>query len=201
VTSGAALTEQMLTGPPSSLLNIRFESRRYTFGAAVEFALTDHIAVQFNPLYKRLGYTQMFGPMPLPALPAGVLAGTGTLISTRSRSTAWEFPVVAKYYLGNRNSGWRTFVGTGYAWETGWQRSDVEQSLVDLVTGATLGMFPPSTSEARSLTGVGIIFNGGAVLRKGRLGMAPELRYTRWGNSALTGRDKNHVDFLLTLRF
>ena len=74
-------------------------------------------------------------------------------------------------------------------------------TLIDPATGAAVLTFPPITAEERPRTGAGVIFNGGVVYKIGGLNIAPEFRYTRWNKNRLSTRDRNHVDFLLTLRF
>ena len=172
-----------------------YESPRYTLGPAVEFAINDHIAVEFNPLYKRFGYSLY------EALSVPIVGPLVTVVSTtsRNRTNAWEFPILGKYYFGGRDRSWRGFVGTGYAWETEWRTVDATVIVTSPIPGAS--MQKSKTGEVRSSNWAGIIFNGGAVFQKGRLGIAPEVRYTHWGGGGTVVRDENQCEFLVTLRF
>ena len=52
----------ILAGPSSdvaaSTFNLHFENRRYTVGPLIEIGLPKNFAVEFSPLYKRLGFSE-----------------------------------------------------------------------------------------------------------------------------------------------
>src|SRR5690349_18200579 len=64
----------------------RQESKRYTVGPTVELGLPLRLGVEFDALYKRLGYSD-----------------TAEIFGTRSytsfRASSWEFPLILKYHL------------------------------------------------------------------------------------------------------
>jgi hypothetical protein len=97
------------------------ESRRYTVGPAIEAGFGEHLAVEFNALYKRLGHRSSL----LSGNPPYGLWLTGNVIPAErwyfdtpaTRIHSWEFPILGKYYFGSRGSRDRFFVQTGYAFQ------------------------------------------------------------------------------------
>src|SRR5438445_12790750 len=64
----------------------RQESKRYTVGPMVELGLPLRFGLEFDALYKRLGYSE-----------------TAEIFGTRSytsfRAASWEFPLILRYHL------------------------------------------------------------------------------------------------------
>lgn len=185
--------------PPSGISltsATNYESRRYTVGAAIEFEIDRHFAVQFNPLYQRLGTTRT-STILTPALPVS------SFLNVRTRANAWEFPVLGKYYFGDRNRTLRAFAGVGPSGETSWQHGVTNATLLDPLLGTPVSLGPVTvSSNTRTAVRPGIVFSGGVLLQKGRVGITPELRYTRWGgtNTAPDARDPNQTEILVTIR-
>jgi hypothetical protein len=178
-------------------------SRRYTVGPSVEFAVTDHFSVQFNPLYRRFRSDLPFHITTSPTLfqtSTGITStGTQTIgYGYRTSTNAWELPLIAKYYFGRPDSSWRFFAGTGYSFALGWQRTKGTQSF-QTSQDPSVSIVPIDFSY-RTPTQVGAVFSEGVSWQKGRWALAPELRYTRWGNSG-GPRHRNQFDLLVTLRF
>jgi outer membrane protein W len=201
VTGGVQLTEpsaetisstNAINGAPITSTT-SFESRRYTVGPALEFAISHHISIEFNPLYKHLGSTL-----------TSAFMSTGTVFSvSRLRADAWEFPILGKYYFGSRDRNWRPFTGIGPSWQTGWSHVNTSSVFLDPITGAPHPANIMFSTDVRTLAKAGIVFDGGLLLRKDRVGIAPELRYTRWstGSSAPNPRDRNQIEILVTVHF
>lgn len=164
----------------------RAEDRWYTAGPSIEFRLPRGFAVEFNPLYKRTGYTSI---------------GTdlfGSLYLDRIRADTWDFPVLGKYYFGP------LFASGGYTARRSAAASDAYRVLrrfdgeiatvinerVDLGTG----------------TEQGFALGGGARFKVfGALKLSAEYRYSRWvtadlttpRNSAPYGPTKNQHEILI----
>jgi hypothetical protein len=204
VTGGVQLTEPSAeAGTSTNAINgsrltsaTNFESRRYTVGPALEFAISHHVSIEFNPLYKRLGSTQTS---------TFVSTGLPTLFTvSRVRANAWEFPVLGKYYFGSRDRSWRAFAGIGPSWQTSWLHGNASSVASDFIL---TGPSPPRplmvVTDVRTSARAGIVFDGGLLLQEGRVGIAPELRYTRWStaSSAPNSRDRNQIEILVTVRF
>jgi Outer membrane protein beta-barrel domain len=175
-------------------------TRRFTVGPNLEFALTDHVSLQFNPLYRRYRSDQPFVISPLltgDPLDSTKLVSYNSGYGARTATNAWEFPFIAKYYFGRPGASWRFFAGTGYSFALGWRHE----------SGTILSQYPPApptvtpfNTSYRLPTQSGGVFSGGVAWKKGRMVIAPELRYTRWIDGG-SQRPQNQFDLLLNLRF
>ena len=169
----------------------REESKRYTFGPLLEISFTEHITVAVNPLYKRTGWS--FPPY------SGVTPEVEFRFDgTRSRSHSLELPVIGKYSFGAANRRWRPFLGSGFAFQAAWQRTETRGSLRNLETNMVQSL--DLGSELRTPTDVGAVASAGISLRRGRFAFVPEIRYKRWGSSS-SARSRHQADFLFSIRF
>ena len=176
--------------PVSPLVTSSTGQQRYTVGPNVEFAFTNHISVQFNPLYKLFSssYSYSSALATIPSTP---------FISYSARSNTWEFPLIGKYYFRRPEASWRFFAGTGYSFETAWTtQRGFETTIVTPQSTVTV----PIDSSYRSPTVTGTVFSEGASWNRGRWALAPELRYTRWSTGS-GPRSRNQFDLLLNVRF
>jgi hypothetical protein len=173
------------------------ESRRYTVGPAIEARFGDHWAVEFNALYKRLGYRtsiSLFASSILGLPLAAVLTST-------ARFHSWEFPILGKYYFGSRASRDRFFVQTGYAFQRSWAADHYWAfNLVDKADRFSRTDGTLRDSLGTSTTTVGAVFGGGFARKAGPLIVTPSFRYTRWGGR-YDGGNRNQAEFLLGLWF
>ncbi len=170
----------------------------YTLGPSVEFAVTRHISLQFNPLYRRLeSNVLLFNTTPLADLRQIGVVTFSALRAEEWRTNAWEFPILGKYYVTAPARQWRPFLGAGYSIETGWRN----RKITDLTQTVADGSLKLSRSEINDRTRAtnGAVTSAGVLWHKGRLGISPEVRYTYRGPR--TERVRNQVDFLLQLRF
>jgi hypothetical protein len=182
----------------------RDESRPYTVGPAIEARFGDHMAVEFNALYKRLGSAYFIGA-PAAAQGTGAIAVVSDVppfeqlyAATRGRVHSWEFPVLGKYYFGSRSQRSRFFVQTGYCFQRGWVSSSAVWIHRITQTGAILTQ--NLNYDFVSSTSVGAVFGGGFTRKVGPLTFAPTFRYTRWGVRS-DGANRNQAEFLLALSF
>ena len=166
------------------------ESKRYIVGPSIEFRLPANFAVEASALYQRTGYSASF-------LPVYILGESGmpTGYSTRQRGNSWQFPVLGKYYFGSRRP-WQPFLGTGYAVRTTWTHSDTQYTTVNAGASTTQAY----AYDSRSPLDVGVVFAAGLRLRAGKVKIAPEMRFTRWGAADFQTR-KNSATFLLGFSF
>lgn len=162
------------------------ESRPYLIGPSVEARFTDHFAVEFDALYRRLGTTTPFTALSGSSLPYSSFLD-------RSRGNSWEFPLLGKYYLTGRDNKFQPFLSTGWAFRKVWINSDTTFFNND-------GTQDVTSSSRTSDTGVGAVFGGGVRVGYNRFSFTPEFRYTRWGgmNYPVT---RDQVDFLVGIRF
>jgi hypothetical protein len=170
VKGGARLTGDLL----SSGERIS-ESKRYTLGPTVEFRLPFRLGLEIDGLYKRVG-TREFNTDIL-----------GDQFRSRDRSNSWEFPILVKYRIILGKIA-RPYVSGGYA----------IRAISGSGTAENICCFSPSPSVpstvARTVTTYstnydvshGVVVGGGVELKAGPLSVSPEVRYTRWNNSALS---------------
>jgi hypothetical protein len=90
--------------PCCSIQNYKDESRPYTIGPSIEFRLPAGFAVEIDALYRRVGLRDS-GLSVFPSYDA---------FTGRWRGSAWEFPLLAKYYFRTRER-WQPFLGAGMA--------------------------------------------------------------------------------------
>ncbi|MEX2261872.1 MAG: porin family protein [Bryobacteraceae bacterium] len=159
------------------------ESRRYTFGPAIEFRLPDNFSVEANLLYSRIGSTSNF---------------LDTYVS-RTRSHSVELPLLGKYTFMPESRTWRPFVSSGFAFRKIWS-----------VTAGTYPNFDPAgnvignaafRSGSRSGLHVGAVFGGGVRLKTKLFDIVPEFRYVRWGAGTGTVTNANQAGFLVGIHF
>ena len=174
------------------------EARRYTAGLLLELRLPASFAFEANALYKRTGYR------------ASQSDGGITSIG-RVRANSWEFPLLVKYYLPVAPAA-RPFVHGGYVI----RRLSGIQGHVHIF-GTTPGGFSIDATLPMSASIVvrenpthGIAAGAGLRLGAGRLHLAPEVRYTRWGGRPFDEQgprgfflqsSQNQVELLVGLSF
>jgi len=172
---------------------------RFTLGPSIEFAATRHISVQFNPLYKRLDSDSIifFGTTPFVTVGQLGITTNTVLLTSHTRTNAWEFPILGKYYFPAPERPFRPFVAAGYSIATGWQNirgTQLHQTVADgSLQVSTINVDFRTRAEHGAVVGAGVLWH------KGRFGVSPELRYTYWGHS--DERTRNQLDFLLNFRF
>ena len=166
------------------------ESRPYIVGPSIEIRLPAGFAIEADALYRRVGNSS-FGSF---------LSGANlfSAFSSRQRGNSWEFPLLGKYYFRPRALGWQPFLGSGFALRTtvGFH-SDTTRTVV-----AASGT-PTTTSfhhDFRPPLDVGAVVSAGVRFHAGRLALAPEFRYTRWGGVE-NPLNRNEAGALLGISF
>lgn len=169
-------------------------AKRYTVGPFVEIGLPLGLAVEFDALYKRFGYS----------LDAGQ---AGFTLSERTHANSWEFPLLLKKKF--RSDPARPYVSGGPTFS---HLSGLRQvgQLFDPFLGRTTLIDTDRPSELERRTNAGFAVAAGVDLRAPFLRVSPELRYTRWGFETFqdgTSRggifhfNKNQFEFLVGLSF
>jgi hypothetical protein len=196
VLGGGRLTDDVLSFPSpeangvSAEAAFRLESRFYDVGPTIEIGLTHGFAVEFDALYHRQGFSYTFGH--------------DTFYSTnRERDNSWEFPLFLKCKL--RFSPLNPFVEAGVAPRTISGKVATASQLA-LSTPGPFPPFGPSLPLSYSPT-VGFVSGGGLQFNLGHLGLAPQVRYTRWATAPVGGlyyslgstysSNQNQVDVLV----
>lgn len=192
----------ILTNPSTSGRND--ESRRYIVGPSFEVKLPGNFAVEVDALYSRIGNSFTFS-RPLGTnliVNSGSATLDGGIVTTaiRNRGNSWEFPVLGKYYFGRRTSDWRPFVSTGYSFRKIWITSNATYAYSNIDQYPNVTPITASKNSSVSDTGVGAVFGGGLSYRAGRVSIAPEFRYIRWGVQSFPTR-RNQAQIMLGIRF
>jgi hypothetical protein len=197
VIGGARLTDDVSLFPApevnvaSADAAFRLESRFYDVGPMIEIGLTHGFAVEFDALYHRQGFFSTF-------------AHDTEIYISRERDNSWELPLLLRYNL--RFPVLHPFVEAGVAPRTISGRvASIGQSDLSTPVGPP-PPFGPSVPVSYSPT-VGFVAGGGIQFNLGHLGLAPQVRYTRWGTAPVGGlyyslgstysSNQNQVDVLV----
>ena len=152
------------------------ESQRYTLGPMVELRLPLHLGIEFDALYRRLGYTSTFGSCCASSI-------------TRERSNSWEFPIIAKYRFPGRRI-LHPYVGVGYAPRTVHGSAVTSGSYLSGVTSNPPASIYTYYFNQRADTHYpvthGLVVSGGLDLGPSHFRISPELRYVHWNQPFLT---------------
>ena len=170
------------------------ESRPYIVGPSIEVRLPASFAIEADALYRRIGSSYGFSGNILGNFGPGTML---TSFTSRQRGNSWEFPFLGKYYFRQEVKGGRVFLGTGWAFRTVDFRSVVAQSGVDPSGRSFTQTFK---NLDRADLQVGAVVTAGLRFHVGRFALAPEARYTRWGN-ATGSTSKNEASLLLGISF
>lgn len=174
-------------------------TRRYTFGASVEWRLTNAFGFEVDVLYHRMGYV---------GLVSFVDSADGSFRNSAIdvKGSSWDFPLMAKYRFGR---GVQPYVaGGGVLRYVGPVRGRGEQTTGSLVTStsSTSPLDTTAPSELRKRHYPGLTAAAGVEFGAGRLRVLPEFRYTRWtanisGPGGLLRFAPNQAEFLVGLLF
>ena len=169
------------------------ESKRYTVGPMVTAGLPVGFRLEFDALYRRVGFRSANSDIYF-----------GGSYTERDRGNSWEFPIVVRRAL------WRgIYAGIGYAPRVinGSKHFDsfFVTSINPLITTHSESNLPGSWDTTH-----GVVGTVGIAKRVGPLRIAPEIRYTRWNSPALNEygshgfsiqSTQNQVDLLVGIGF
>jgi hypothetical protein len=165
--------------------NYEDESRRYIVGGSVEVRLPARFAIEADALYQRIGDSTTFFSF----------NGDGSEVYfNHVRGNSWQFPLYVKYYFRPHTAAWQPFIGTGYAFRTVSFHEDTSAFGANLLPNGTFHF------DFRSSLGVGASIVAGLRFHYGPVAIAPQVRYTRWGDSN-DGLNRNEATLLLGLSF
>ncbi len=161
--------------PESNIISgvppFRPESRLYVVGPAIEIGLPHHFGVELDALYHRQGVFYTF------------LNGVYTYTTSGERDNIWEFPVLLKYKL--RAHAMNPFVEVGVAPRT------MSGRITEINQDDFSSLGPPSSTTRRTSYGpdAGLASGGGIRFHLAHLTIAPQVRYTRWFDTPVSGAD------------
>ncbi len=187
--AGVPLTQYFETGQVAvrgGVLAHSAATRRYTFGPSLEWRLTRGFGLEFDALYKRIVYVQSENTSV-----SGVMLDSSFEVVGHS----FDVPILAKYRWNGRvapfAAGGFAFRHMGLGRARGVQTVQTAQSTTTTIieTDESLPVFVPGATAA-----------AGVEFSLGRMRLLPELRYTRWRNSRISGALRvapNQIEFLL----
>jgi hypothetical protein len=186
IKGGVPLTD-FLNAAGNGVFNYTAPTQRYIIGGVAEVRLPLGLGVEFDALYRRLGYT-----------------GSGNLVDvfTASATTAnnWEFPLLLKYRF--HFPVVRPYLDAGVAWDTlaGLKQTITGVSQLDLSSTS-------SPSELKKNTTMGFVVGGGVDIHAIFLHISPEIRFTRWNSAQISDAagllhsNLNQAEFLVGFTF
>jgi hypothetical protein len=161
-------------------------TRRYTVGPMLKLSLPHGLGLEFDALYKRIGFDD-------------TLKSIGVQFAyTRAKANSWEFPILGTYRFLRRLPV-NPYVAAGPSFRTAQLAS---------VTGyGTFGGQPLPNFKAtdngifENRSNRGVVVGVGAALHAGPLRLSPEVRYTRWAEDTQPDpylhSNQNQVEVLL----
>jgi hypothetical protein len=172
VKGGVPITEAFETG---SFFTINFgegaasAARRYTIGPMIGLRLPRGFSVEFDALYKRLGFDDL------------TKSGGLLFIHTRTTANSWDFPILAKFRF-LRLPVLSPYVGAGVSFRhiSGVSSITEQESLTFPLIPVTRSTATTSTT-LNNRSGHGGVVGLGAEMRVPFVRISPEIRYTRWG--------------------
>ncbi len=164
VKGGLPLTD-FLSATSSGNLGYFTTTNRYIVGPVFELHLPFGFGVEFDALYRHFNYTNFSN-------------GVDVLVNSATTSSAWEFPLLAKYRFSGKLV--RPYVAAGVAWDT---LSGLGQTITQAVipTQVTSTSKTSSPAELQHSTVSGFVAGVGIEIHLLVLHISPEIRYTRWG--------------------
>ncbi len=161
-------------------------TKRYLVGPTIQFNLPARFSIEFDALYRRLGY-QYEQPFP-------------NTVYAKTVANSWEFPMLVKWAI--LPGPVRPFIDGGASIR---HISGLRQ--FRSVANAA-GVEINNATEFNKRNDIGFVFGGGVEFKVGVLRISPELRYTRWGSenfrdpiNSLLRTNRNQGDFMIGLTF
>ncbi|MBI4478986.1 MAG: PorT family protein [Acidobacteria bacterium] len=176
-------------------------TRRYTVGLSAEWLFKNGIGLEFDGLYKRIGYV---GRTTFRRIP---FDGVTTTTTFDVKGNSWDFPVLVKYRFRRFRRLYVT--GGGVIRYIVSVRARGQTTVEDLIARTTVSLPFDSTDpfDLRKRVYPGVTVGGGYEFTRGRLRVLPEFRYTRWTanisapNLGQVRLNPNQAEFLLGILF
>ena len=181
IKAGVPLND-FLNAAGNGTFNYTAPTQRYIVGGMAEVRLPLGLGVEFDALYRKLGYNG-----------SGIL-GSDTISASGSN---WEFPLLLKYRF--HFPVVRPYLDAGVAWDT-------IAGLKETIVSVTLPV-QSSPSDLQSNTTMGFVVGGGVDIHAVFLHISPEIRFTRWNSTQISDAlgllhsNLNQGEFLVGLTF
>ena len=184
IKAGIPLTD-FLDAAGNGTFNYTSPTQRYIVGGMAELRLPLGLGVEFDALYRRLGYTG-----------TGTLGGGLTTIS--ASGSDWEFPLLLKYRF--HFPVVRPYLDAGAAWDT-------LPGLKQAITSASPALVVLPAPGVKQNTTAGFVVGGGVDIHAVFLHISPEIRFTRWNATQISDAlgllhsNLNQGEFLVGITF
>ena len=181
IKAGVPLND-FLNAAGNGTFNYTAPTQRYIVGGMAEVRLPLGLGVEFDALYRKLGYNG-----------SGIL-GSDTISASGSN---WEFPLLLKYRF--HFPVVRPYLDAGVAWDT-------IAGLKETIVSVTLPV-QSSPSDLQRNTTMGFVVGGGVDIHAVFLHISPEIRFTRWNSTQISDAlgllhsNLNQGEFLVGLTF
>ena len=172
-------------------LTIGFHSytNRYLVGPTAELRLPFGLAIEADAIYRHYSFWS-----------EGTIPPAGSTQKTNASTSAWEFPLLAKYRFSTKLA--RPFVDAGIAWDTlqGFRQSVTVISPVPILPPANLNQPIHDTTA-------GFVIGAGLDVRAPYVHVSPEVRFTHWGrehfsaSSAGFSSNRNQTEVMVGVTF
>jgi len=193
VKGGIPLTRYFETGQVAvrgGFLESSAATRRYTLGPSAEWRLQPRFGLEFDVLYKRIGYVRTENTS---------VSGITTHSAVEVNGHSWDFPILAKYRWDRRVA---PYVAGGFVLRyMGLGRARGVQTLQTAQTTITT---PIDTEENVPLFVPGAKAALGMEFGPARIRLLPEFRYSRWRSTSISlplRLNSNQLEFLLGFLF
>lgn len=180
------------------------QSHRGGGGVTMQFALSEHFALNVNALYRSTGYTSTFDyklGFDKPATATDERNSWGVVDTARARY--WDLPVLLRYYSGGRHSkGGHYFIEAGPSFRlvrSARLSRDITDAEGDIATvDLDYGL------KRRNIPGVTVGL-GRQFIDPFGIRIVPELRFTQWlgstFNTAPVRSTKSQAEILISITF
>ena len=159
-------------------------------GPTAELHLPFGLGVEFDILYRHFGYDE-----------SGGLIGLTT--NNHTTSSAWEFPLLAKYRIPMKVV--QPYVDAGVAWD---KLSGLTQAITTTVlSGRATTTTTSNPTELNTTATRGFVMGAGLSVKLLVVHVSPEVRFTRWGAQhfidpgGLLHSNVNQGEFLVGITF
>jgi hypothetical protein len=191
--AGVPLTTYFETGRVEvrgGVLEHSAATRRYTFGPSAEWRFTPRLALELDALYKRIGYVQIENTS---------VSGVTVNSSFDIKGHSFDFPLLAKYRWEGRVTPYAVFGGALRFMNMGRARG-----VRTVQTAQSATTTPIDSEESVPLFVPGVAAGAGVEFGAGRIRLLPEVRYTRWRQTSISGAlrlSPDQVEFYLGILF
>lgn len=174
----------------------RSDNQPLAVGPTFEIGFRQRFALELSPTWRREGSTGFvdFNPSAFPVLPEGSAALLRQF--SRESGSAWDIPLVGKYYFAKKDAKIRPFFGFGASAT----RHAGKQFYYSQTQNHAGEKMTQSFEHSYSRWSLGPVVSGGVAIRSGRFSIVPEFRYVRDGLAGYHG-PRNRAEAFLGFRF